>query len=154
MVNRTLELPPGLMEARGMKMIGANHLDPEHRSILSSEAETVEDVRDVLYESGFIHGCDGRIFPTTPLPEMHKWAVAQERSRRPRNIRVLRRRVREITKIPCLHRNRVSNECLNFNRSFDKPSEVRHAGDALDAADRRVGAGSAALSALWQADVA
>ena len=56
----------------------AYHLDPEHRSILIFEAKTVEDVRDVLYESGFMHWCDGRIFPTTPLSEMHKWAVAQE----------------------------------------------------------------------------
>lgn len=78
MANRTHELLPGLMEARGMTMIGAYHLDPEHRSILIFEAKTVEDVRDVLYESGFMHWCDGRIFPTTPLPEMHKWAAAQE----------------------------------------------------------------------------
>jgi len=78
MANRTHEKLPGLMEKRGMKMIGAYHLDPEHRSILIFEAKTVEDVRDVLYESGFMHWCDGRIFPTTPLSEMHKWAVAQE----------------------------------------------------------------------------
>ncbi len=78
MSNRTHEVLPGLMEKREMKMIGAYHLDPEHRSILIFEAQSVEDVRDVLYESGFVHWCDGRIFPTTPLPEMHKWAVAQE----------------------------------------------------------------------------
>ncbi len=76
--SKTHEVLPGLMEKRGMKVIGAYHLDPEHRSILIWEAKTVEDVRDVLYESGFMHWCDGRIFPTTPLSEMHKWAVAQE----------------------------------------------------------------------------
>jgi hypothetical protein len=69
MSNRTHEVLPGLMEKREMKMIGAYHLDPEHRSILIFEAKSVEDVRDVLYESGFMHWCDGRIFPTTPLPE-------------------------------------------------------------------------------------
>ena len=37
-----------------MKMIGAYHLDPEHRSILIFEAKSVEDVRDVLYESGCV----------------------------------------------------------------------------------------------------
>lgn len=75
---RTYDVLPGLMEARGMKMIGGYHLDPEHRAILIFEAKTVEDVRDVLYQSGFMHFCDGRIFPTTPLAEMHKWAVAQD----------------------------------------------------------------------------
>src|SRR5690242_14029663 len=78
MAERTHKALPSLMEKRGMKVIGAYHLDPEHRSILIWQAKTVEDVRDVLYESGFMHWCDGRIFPTTPLPEMHKWAVAQE----------------------------------------------------------------------------
>jgi len=37
--------------------------DPR-RSILIWEAPSVEDVRDVLYESGFMHWCDGRIFPS------------------------------------------------------------------------------------------
>jgi hypothetical protein len=78
MANRTHEKLPGLMEQREMKMIGAYHLDPEHRAILIFEAKTVEDVRDVLYESGFMHWCNGRIFPTTPLSEMHKWAMSQE----------------------------------------------------------------------------
>ena len=76
--NRTHKALPELMKKRGMSVIGAYHLDPEHRSILIWEAPSVEDVRDVLYESGFMHWCDGRIFPTTPLPEMHKWAVAQD----------------------------------------------------------------------------
>jgi hypothetical protein len=50
MANRTHESMPGLLEQREMKMIGAYHLDPEHRAILIIEAKTVEDVRDVLYE--------------------------------------------------------------------------------------------------------
>lgn len=70
------------------------------------------------------------------------------------NDRCITWRVPEITKIPCLERNRVSNNCLNFNRSFDKRNEVRHARDAFDAADQRVRRGSAALSALRQTDVA
>ena len=78
MADHTHKKLPGLMEKRAMKMIGAYHLDPEHRSILIFEAKSVEDVRDVLYESGFMPWCDGRIFPTTPLAEMHKWAMAQE----------------------------------------------------------------------------
>ena len=78
LANCTHESIPGLMEPRGMKMIGAYHLDPEHRAILIFEANTVEDVRDVLYESGFMGWCNGRIFPTTPLADMHKWATEQE----------------------------------------------------------------------------
>ena len=38
MANRTHEAVPGLMEQCGMKMIGAYHLDLEHRSILIFEA--------------------------------------------------------------------------------------------------------------------
>jgi hypothetical protein len=60
----------------------------------------------------------------------------------------------EITKMPCLERSHVSNGRLNFNRPFDKGNEACHAGDTLDAADRRVRASSAPLSALRQADVA
>lgn len=68
-------LLPILMKQRGMKMVGSYHLDPEHRAILVFEAKSVEDVRDVLYECGYMHFCDGRIFPCTPLAEMHKWVV-------------------------------------------------------------------------------
>ncbi len=78
MANHTHSVMPKLMKKRGMRMIGAYHLDPQHRVILVYEARSVEDVRDVLYESGFMHWCDGNIFPTTPLPEMHKWAIAQD----------------------------------------------------------------------------
>lgn len=76
--NRTHAVLPGLLEKHSMTMTGAYHLDPEHRSILIFEAPSVEDVRDVLYESGFMHWCDGRIYPTTPLQEMHKWAAEQD----------------------------------------------------------------------------
>ena len=78
MAERTHKALPGLMEKRGMKVVGSYHLDPEHRAILIWQAKSVEDVRDVLYESGFMHYCDGRIYPTTPLGEMHKWAMAQD----------------------------------------------------------------------------
>ena len=78
MSQRTHEKLPGLMEKRGIKMIGDYHLDPEHRAILVFEARSVEDVRDLLYQSGFMGWCNGRIFPTTPLSQMHKWAVTQE----------------------------------------------------------------------------
>ncbi len=76
--NYTHKVLPDMLAARGIKVIGSWHLDPEHRSILIWEAPSVEDVRDVLYGSGFMHWCDGRIYPTTPLADMHKWAVAQD----------------------------------------------------------------------------
>ena len=78
MSERTHERMPALMAKRGIKMIGDYHLDPEHRAILIFEARSVEDVRDLLYESGFMGWCNGRIFPTTRLSEMHKLAVAQD----------------------------------------------------------------------------
>jgi hypothetical protein len=78
MSQRTHEKMPALMEKYGIKMLGDYHLDPEHRAILIFEAKSVEDVRDLLYESGFMGWCDGRIFPTTPLSQLHKWATAQE----------------------------------------------------------------------------
>jgi hypothetical protein len=75
---RTHEKMPAALEKYGVALIGDYHLDPEHRSILIMEARSVEDVRDLLYEVGFMGWCDGRIYPTTPLSEMHKWAVSQE----------------------------------------------------------------------------
>jgi hypothetical protein len=44
--SKTHEILPGLMERRGMKVIGAYHLDPEHRAILIWEAKAVEDAPD------------------------------------------------------------------------------------------------------------
>jgi hypothetical protein len=78
MSQKTHEKMPAMMEKYGARMIGDYHLDPEHRSILIFEAKSVEDVRDLLYAAGFMGWCDGRIYPTTPLSEMHKWAVSQE----------------------------------------------------------------------------
>ena len=60
---------PVLMAERGMKVLGNYHLDPQHRVYLLIEARTVEDVRDVLYKSKFIHYCDGQIYPATELGE-------------------------------------------------------------------------------------
>jgi len=78
MSERTHAKTPAMCEKHGVKMIGAWHLDPEHRAILILEAQTVESVRDLLYESGYMGWCNGRIYPTTPLSEIHKLAVAQE----------------------------------------------------------------------------
>jgi hypothetical protein len=78
MAQRTHEKLPALMEKHGIKMVADYHLDPEHRSILVFEASSVEDVRDLLYESGFMGWCDGRIFPTTPLSQMHRYAMAED----------------------------------------------------------------------------
>ena len=73
MSGKTYALLPGLLQKRGMKSVGAYHLDPEHRTIAIWEAKTVEDVRDVLYASGFMHWCDGRIYPATQSPVMEKF---------------------------------------------------------------------------------
>ena len=68
---------PVLMEAKGIRQTASYHLDPEHRAILIFEGPSVESVRDLLYESGFMHWCDGRVYPTTPLSELRKWSVGQ-----------------------------------------------------------------------------
>ncbi|WP_437306440.1 hypothetical protein [Sorangium sp. So ce388] len=78
MAQWTYEALPGCLEKRGVTMIGDYHLDPEHRGFLIFEAKTVEDVRDLLYESGFMAWCNGRIYPTTPLSELQKWVPAEE----------------------------------------------------------------------------
>ena len=76
--NRAHERAPELMAKKGVKRLGAWHLDPEHRAILILEAPTVEAVRDLLYEAGYMAYCDGRIYPATPLADIHKWAVEQD----------------------------------------------------------------------------
>lgn len=76
--SRAHQLMPGLMAQKGITRLGDWHLDPEHRAILIFEAPSVEAVRDLLYEAGFMSYCDGRIYPASRLSELHKWAVAQE----------------------------------------------------------------------------
>ncbi len=60
---------PGLMAAKNVKLEAEYHLDPEHRAILIFEAPTIEAVRDVLVQSGFMQYCDGRIYPVSTLKE-------------------------------------------------------------------------------------
>ena len=69
-VNETHHLLPALLAERGIRMLGMYHLDPQHRAYLVMEAKSVEDVRDVLYLSKFMHWCDGRIYPATALGDM------------------------------------------------------------------------------------
>jgi hypothetical protein len=76
MAQRTHERMPALLAKYGIEMTGDYHLDPEHRAILIFEARSVEDVRDLLYESGYMGWCNGRIFPTTPLSQMHRFAIS------------------------------------------------------------------------------
>ena len=78
MAQATHEKMPALMEKLGITMLGDYHLDPEHRAILIFEARSVEDVRDLLYQSGYMGWCNGRIFPTTKLSEMHKLAMTED----------------------------------------------------------------------------
>jgi hypothetical protein len=78
LANRVQERLPGLLAAKGIKKIADWHLDPEHRAFVVLEAPSAEAVRDLLYESGLMGYCDGRIYPARPLSEVHKWAAAQE----------------------------------------------------------------------------
>ena len=63
---------PKIMEEKGIKLVGDYHLDPEHRLILIYEAPNVEAVRDMLYESGFMHYNEGRIYPASSLAEVRE----------------------------------------------------------------------------------
>lgn len=72
---RTGEALPGLMKQKDITMIGDYHLDPEHRAILIFEAPSVEAVRDLLYESGFMHFNNGRIYPASRLSEVRDSAM-------------------------------------------------------------------------------
>ena len=74
---RTGEALPGLMAEKDITMIGDYHLDPENREILIFEAPSVETVRDLLYESGFIHFNNGRIYPASRLSEVRAKATEQ-----------------------------------------------------------------------------
>ncbi len=74
---RTGEALPGLMAEKDIRMIGDYHLDPEHRVILIFEAPSVETVRDLLYESGFMHFNNGRIYPASRLSEVRAKAMEQ-----------------------------------------------------------------------------
>ena len=67
--SQTHALLPKLMAERGMKMLEMYHLDPQHRAYLILEARRVEDVRDVLYQSKFMHWCEGNIYPVTVMGE-------------------------------------------------------------------------------------
>jgi hypothetical protein len=78
MANRVHSRLPELLAKKGIKKLADWHLDPEHRAIIVLEAPNVEAVRDLLYESGLMGYCDGRIYPARPLSEVHKWAAAQE----------------------------------------------------------------------------
>lgn len=64
------EALPRLMAEKGVVLEGDYHLDPEHRLILICRADSVETVRDVLYESGMMHYNDGRIYPASTLEEV------------------------------------------------------------------------------------
>lgn len=61
-----------LMAEKGVVLDGDYHLDPEHRLILICRADSVETVRDVLYESGMMHYNDGRIYPASTLKEVRE----------------------------------------------------------------------------------
>ncbi len=65
---------PQLMKELNIKQVGDYHLDPEHRAILIFEAPNMEAVRDFLYKSGFCAYVNARIYPSTPLAELAKWA--------------------------------------------------------------------------------
>ncbi len=65
----THEALPGLMAGKDVTLVAEYHLDPEHRAILIFDAPSVEAVRDVLVQSGFMQYCDGRIYPVSTLKE-------------------------------------------------------------------------------------
>ena len=63
---------PNLSQKHNVKMTQWYHFDPEHLSIMMVEADNPESVRDLLMEGGFMHWCDIRIYPVTPVEELMK----------------------------------------------------------------------------------
>ena len=71
---KTLTLPTA--EKEGVRLLIS--LKAQGRAPMNYKAPTVEAVRDLLYEAGFMSYCNGRIYPASRLSELHKWAVAQD----------------------------------------------------------------------------
>jgi hypothetical protein len=68
---------PAVRQKYGIEVIAGYHLDLEHKAIVVVEAPSAEAVRDFLYESGFMHWNDARIFLTRPLEEVREWTMKQ-----------------------------------------------------------------------------
>ena len=69
LAKKALASVPALGQKHNVRPIATYHLDPEHRGIVIVDAPSVEAVRDLLFEAGFMHFCDGRIYPVTSLDE-------------------------------------------------------------------------------------
>ena len=63
---------PKLSEKYRVKVTQYNHFDPEHLAVMMVEADNPESVRDMLMEGGFMHWCDLRIYPVTPIEDIMK----------------------------------------------------------------------------------
>ena len=63
---------PKLSEKYRVNVTSWNHFDPEHLSVMMVEADNPESVRDMLMEGGFMHWCDLRIYPVTPIDDIMK----------------------------------------------------------------------------------
>lgn len=74
---RTWSRLPALREKYGVNVIAGYHLDLEHKAIVVLEAPSAEAVRDFLYESGFMHWTDAKIYLTRPLHEVREWTLNQ-----------------------------------------------------------------------------
>ena len=77
MADKSYAQMPTLTEKHKVKVVAGYHLDPEHRAMVVVEAPSIEAVRDLLYEAGFMHWNDATIYPTTPLHEIHEWVKTQ-----------------------------------------------------------------------------
>jgi hypothetical protein len=67
MAKKGMSQLPSLSDKYKVKVTQWNHFDPEHLSIMMVEADGPEAVRDLLMEGGFMHWCDLRIYPVTPI---------------------------------------------------------------------------------------
>ena len=61
---------PELAQKKGVKVLMALHLDPNHKGFILFEAATAEAVRDLLFEGGFLHYVDLNFHLVTPLDEL------------------------------------------------------------------------------------
>jgi hypothetical protein len=72
MAKKGMSQLPSLSDKHKVKVTQYYHFDPEHLAIMMVEADNPESVRDLLMEGGFMHWCDLRIYPVTPVEEIIK----------------------------------------------------------------------------------
>ena len=63
---------PTLAKKKGVKILAALHLDPNHKGFIWFEAPSAEAVRDLLVEGGMMHYIEMEFHLVSPLEDLIK----------------------------------------------------------------------------------